>query len=72
MRAISDTVDESLPVDFNQFRDEKGGIDRFRVVRYALLRPRTIPALWSLRRRAELCSRELADVVCGLIEEVPA
>ncbi len=72
VRAISDTVDESLPVDFNQFRDEKGGIDRFRVVRYALLRPRTIPALWSLRRRAELCSRELADVVCGLIEEVPA
>ena len=71
VRAISDTVDESLPMDFNEFRDAKGRIDRFKVVGQALLRPRTIPALWNLRRRASLCSRRLADIVCGLIEGEP-
>jgi adenosylhomocysteine nucleosidase len=60
LRAVSDRFDESLPLDFNLFVDEDGGVRRDEVVRHVALRPHLLPALIELRRRVERCARALA------------
>jgi adenosylhomocysteine nucleosidase len=68
VRAISDTAGESLPLDFNRFRDASGRIDRIKVARHALLRPGLIAPLWRLRRRVALCTENLARLIVPLLE----
>jgi adenosylhomocysteine nucleosidase len=67
LRAISDTAEESLPLDFNRLRGADGSVDRLRVAIRALLRPALIPRLWRLRGRAALCSENLARAVRALL-----
>jgi adenosylhomocysteine nucleosidase len=69
LRAVSDTADETLPLDFNRFRDAHGRIDRNRVLRHALLHPHLLPRLLALRERVQECARRLADVTEGLLCE---
>ncbi|MGB6993424.1 MAG: hypothetical protein WBG00_09380, partial [Thermoanaerobaculia bacterium] len=69
LRAVSDTADETLPLDFNRFRGPDGRIDRHRVLRHALVHPALLPRLLALRDRVRNCSRNLADVVEGLLCE---
>ena len=67
LRAVSDTADETLPLDFNRFRAADGRIDRNRVLRHALLHPHLLPRLLALRERVQECARRLADVTESLL-----
>jgi nucleoside phosphorylase len=69
LRAVSDSADETLPLDFNRFRGPDGRIDRHRVLRHALLHPGLLPRLLALRERVRACSQRLADAVEGLLCE---
>jgi len=60
MRAVSDRADEALPLDFNLFLGEDGGVRRADVVRHVAFRPQLIAPLMDLRRRVELCADRLA------------
>jgi nucleoside phosphorylase len=51
LRSVCDAAEEPLPFDFEALRDEGGGLARRRIAVHALVRPRTLPALWSLRAR---------------------
>lgn len=68
VRAICDTAGESLPLDFNRFRDDSGRIDRIKVARHALVRPGLFVPLWRLRRRVALCAENLARLIVPLLE----
>ncbi len=68
VRAISDTAGEDLPLDFNRYRDASGRVDRFRVARAAILRPRLIAPLWRLKRRVAMCSANLANLIYRTLE----
>lgn len=62
LRAVSDTAEETLPLDFNRFRDADGGIDRRRLKRHLILHPGLLPQLLALRERVQECARRLAVV----------
>ena len=68
VRAVCDTVEEDLPLDFNRYRDASGRLDRLYVARAALLRPGLIVPLWRLRRRVALCSENLAVSIHRVLE----
>jgi adenosylhomocysteine nucleosidase len=67
LRAISDTAEESLPLDFNTLRDRAGAVDNRRVALRALTHPRLLPPLWDWRRRVSFCSEKLARAVQTLL-----
>jgi adenosylhomocysteine nucleosidase len=69
LRAVSDTADETLPLDFNRFRGPDGRIDRHRVMRHALLHPGLLPRLLALRHRVHECAQRLADITESLLCE---
>lgn len=62
VRVISDTADESLPVDFNRMVDSLGRVRAWQVALWALRNPRAIPALNELKRRLERGAETLAEV----------
>ena len=68
-RAVSDTSEETLPLDFNRFRSGSGRVDRRRVAVYTLVHPQVLPHLLSLRRRVRLCAERLADFAEGLLTQ---
>jgi hypothetical protein len=61
-RAVSDTAEEKLPLDFNRYRDARGAVRRGRVALYALRHPSVIPRLLGLGRRVADCAGRLADL----------
>ncbi|MEN8375865.1 MAG: hypothetical protein ABFS34_10495 [Gemmatimonadota bacterium] len=61
LRAISDAADESLPAYLEGCRDEGGSVRRAAVMRAALVRPWTLPALTGMRARVAACAAVLAD-----------
>ncbi len=63
IRAVSDTAEESLPLDFESFRNRQGRIAQARVVLQALRQPALWPSLLRLRNRVRRCAESLADVV---------
>ena len=67
VRAVSDTIDEDLPLDFERFRKEDGSISRSRLVAHAVVRPALMLELDRLRRRVNRCAERLADAVEELI-----
>jgi len=60
LRAVSDTADETLPVDFNRFRDARGGVREWAVAGWALGHPQAIPALVALAGRLRRAAVRLA------------
>jgi len=68
VRAVCDTVDENLPLDFNRYRDDSGKLDRFRVARVVASRPGLIAPLWRLRGRVAMCSENLAFMIHRILE----
>jgi len=70
LRAISDTLDEDLPVDFNRCRNSDGRISGRKVILSAIRRPRAFKGLIGLQRRSEICSQRLADFVRELLPRV--
>lgn len=66
-RAITDLLDEDLPLDFNQYRDHEGRIDQKRVFAGALLHPVSFRGLIELKKRSQACAERLAEFVRHLV-----
>lgn len=68
VRAISDTANEDLPLDFNQLARPDLTID-YRKLAWAVAKaPGIIPALLRLQRDCRLAARRLAEVLVKIIE----
>ncbi|MDP8981765.1 MAG: hypothetical protein M3O35_14380 [Acidobacteriota bacterium] len=64
IRAVTDTADETLPLDFNRMRDKEGRFSRAKIVAAALRRPGVlVPELRKLDRRCRQASEALGDFV---------
>jgi adenosylhomocysteine nucleosidase len=63
LRCITDTLDEDLPIDFNECRGRDGNIHTMRIMWAAAHHPSSIAGLMEMRRRARDCARNLAEVV---------
>jgi len=62
VRSVSDTAEENLPLDFNDYRTSSGQFSRSRIALAALLRPFTaMPRLLELDRRSRFASQTLGD-----------
>jgi adenosylhomocysteine nucleosidase len=66
-RSITDLLDEDLPVDFNRCRTDDGRVSAQKVIRAALMRPRSFKGLFELKRRSEVCAEKLASFVHQLL-----
>jgi adenosylhomocysteine nucleosidase len=71
IRAISDGIDDEMPLDFNAFTDADGNVDRGRIVRATLAQPWKIPALLRLGARSSLAARNLAAFVEAFLKALP-
>jgi adenosylhomocysteine nucleosidase len=67
VRAVLDTAEETLPLDFEACRGSGGGVGGARVVVRALARPAVFVALWRLRSRVEEASMRLAALAVLLV-----
>jgi adenosylhomocysteine nucleosidase len=66
IRAVSDTVDEDLPVDFNRFM-KGGGMDWASFIPFMVTHPGTLPKLMDLGRKSGIASRNLAAAFSGIL-----
>ena len=66
-RSITDLLDEDLPIDFNRCRTGDGRVSAQKVIRAALMRPRSFKGLLELKRRSEVCAESLASFVRHLL-----
>jgi adenosylhomocysteine nucleosidase len=71
LRAITDTLDEDLPLDLNECRGRDGNIETMRVMWAAVHHPSTISGLVELRRRARDCANTLAACVSAVVSAFP-
>lgn len=67
VRAISDTAQEDLPLDFNALVNADGKLSLGKLARSVLRRPRKIPALIALGRHSKLAARRLAAVLRAVL-----
>lgn len=65
IKGVSDTAEETLPLDFNRYRDAEGRFAAGRIAAAALLRPSRIPALARLLRASRLASVKLGDFLAS-------
>jgi len=68
VRAISDTADEDLPLDFNALMTREEKINSVRLALAVLASPRKIPALIRLGQNSARVARRLADVLTSVLE----
>jgi adenosylhomocysteine nucleosidase len=61
VRAVTDLLEEDLPVNFNRCRDADGRVSEMRVLKEAMRRPGSLAGLRELNRRAGVCAGRLAD-----------
>jgi adenosylhomocysteine nucleosidase len=71
IRAITDALDEDLPLDLNECRGRDGNIDTMRVMWAAVHHPSSIAGLMELRRRAHNCADTLAKCVANVVAAYP-
>ncbi len=60
IRAISDTVDEDLPLDFNKVTNNSGGLSVKRVLGEVVSSPASIPALIRFAQRSKSAAESLS------------
>jgi len=70
IRAISDRLDEDLPVDIEMTVDEKGQVKVGGVVRYVARHPLLLPALVRLGRKSATAAEALANFLEAYIKEL--
>lgn len=64
MKAVSDTAQEDLPLNFNQYRDQEGRFQLPRIAIAGLLRPfSALPALLRLDRNSKLAADKLGAFI---------
>jgi len=61
VRAISDTADEDLPLDFNRVTNDTGDVSIKRVLGEVASAPGSIPALIRFAKRSKLAAESLAN-----------
>lgn len=61
IRSVSDSAEEDMPLDFNQYRDRDGRFQNGRIAVSALLRPSSLPGLVRLARASGLASANLGE-----------
>ena len=70
IRAISDAVEEDLPVDFNRVTLESGEVSIAKIVAQAAAHPGSIPALIRFGRQSRNAAEKLAVVLDACIEKL--
>ena len=66
VKAVSDTADEDLPLDFNLFRDRNGRFQTSRIAAAGFLRPfTTMPALLRLNRNCRRAAESLGEFLAA-------
>ena len=70
IRAISDAVEEDLPVDFNRVTSEAGEVSIAKIVAQAAAHPASIPALIRFGRQSRNAAERLAVVLDACIEKL--
>ncbi len=70
IRAISDTHDEELPLDFNRATSGRGEIDLANMLWQMTLKPRQIPKLIEFGQRSKQAAVRLAEFLDGYVSEV--
>lgn len=63
IRVVTDTAQESLPLDFNRMRDTEGRFNRTRIVAAAIRRPLVFPQLLDLNRKCRDAAQALGDFI---------
>jgi adenosylhomocysteine nucleosidase len=61
VKVVSDTADETLPLDFNRYRGPGGEFQRGRIAMAAAARPWTWPGLIRMGHHARDCAEKLGD-----------
>ncbi len=62
VRVVTDTCEESFPLDFNQMRSADGRFSRARILAAALRKPGTVfPELIKLNKRTKRAAQALGD-----------
>jgi adenosylhomocysteine nucleosidase len=67
VRAISDSANDDLPLDFNQVSNPDLSLNYGKLAGALLRQPGKIPALLRLQRNCKLAAQRLADVLARLI-----
>jgi adenosylhomocysteine nucleosidase len=65
IRVVTDTAQESFPLDFNRMRDAEGRFSRSKIMAAALLRPTVFPKMMKLNRRCNDASKALGDFIAS-------
>ncbi|MGH9732476.1 MAG: hypothetical protein ACRD4A_12325 [Candidatus Acidiferrales bacterium] len=72
IRAISDEVDQDLPMDFSGVLDDQGKVKASKVARSLARAPHKLPALLRLGRDTKLAATKLAEFLDGYIIDLAA
>jgi adenosylhomocysteine nucleosidase len=72
IRAISDAVEEDLPLDFNRVTSESGEVSIAKVLAQAAAHPGSIPALIRFGRQSRNATEKLATVLDACIQKLVA
>jgi adenosylhomocysteine nucleosidase len=70
IRAISDAVEEDLPLDFNRVMSEAGEVSLAKVLTQAVSHPGSIPALIRFGRQSRNAAEKLAVVLEACIQKL--
>lgn len=71
VRAVTDTLDDSLPSDVERLLHQRSGAARLGAALSALLnRPSSAKDMWHLHQRALMASDRLAKFIAGLVEQL--
>jgi adenosylhomocysteine nucleosidase len=68
VRGVTDTLDEDLPMPFEQYMGADGELNRARILAAAVRRPALIPALVRLGAESMKAARNLAEFAQRLVE----
>lgn len=71
VRAITDGVNDELPLDFNALANSDGSVNRGRILRATLAQPHKIPALIRLGQRSSLAANNLAAFLVAFLQTLP-
>ncbi len=71
VRAVTDGVQDDLPLDFARYSNANGEVSRSRIAAAVLARPWSIPSFLRLAGRSALAARNLAAFVEALVAAMP-
>ena len=63
LRVISDAYDETLPLDFNRFMKQNGGLYLGKMMFYIARHPGIIPELLKFQKRVQESARQLGNAL---------